>query len=488
MTPVTWESVTKPAFNRLNKEKEFEGTIFKKGKATMKKFKKLFAFVVAAAMVLAMSLTAFADDKNDSITINGAKEGESYSIYKMFDLSVNSETEPTAYSYTVNEDWASFFGTGGAGAAYVTIDAQGYVTAISDAEALAKAAAASPAGSALDTIEASGETVEFTGLADGYYLITSTLGTFAMTETTPDKSAVEINEKNPEDTVAKKVKEDSTETYGESNDAQIGDTVEFKSTITLIKGTRNVVYHDTMDSGLTYTTGSAVIEDLTKGTDYTVDESPNSGATFEIKFTDTYLAGLTDTAELTLTYTAVLNENAIVNSAIVDQKNTANLTYGDAQTLDDFTTTTTHKFSVFKHATGETKNLADAVFSLKKNGTVVKLVKIDDINYRVANGAENGAVETFTTVDSGDIVIWGVDADDDYTLLEVQQPAGYNKLAEEVEVTVAEDNNTRADVENKAGTELPSTGGIGTTIFYILGSILVIGAGVLLVTKRRMDA
>lgn len=123
--------------------------------------------------------------------------------------------------------------------------------------------------------------------------------------------------------------------------------------------------------------------------------------------------------------------------------------------------------------------------SLKKNGTVVKLVKLDDNNYRVSNGDEEGAVDTFTTVASGDIVIWGVDSDDDYTLEEITPPSGYNKLNAEVTVEVDAENGTRIDVENKSGEELPSTGGIGTTLFYVIGGIMLAGAVIILVARRR---
>ena len=131
-------------------------------------------------------------------------------------------------------------------------------------------------------------------------------------------------------------------------------------------------------------------------------------------------------------------------------------------------------------------NLAGAVFKVKKDGTALKLIKIDEKNYRIAKANENGSVETFTTVADGNIVIWGVDADDDYALEETQAPSGYNKLAADVAVTVNAANTTRADVENNAGSVLPSTGGIGTTIFYAIGSVLVVGAGVLLISKKRM--
>ena len=102
-----------------------------------------------------------------------------------------------------------------------------------------------------------------------------------------------------------------------------------------------------------------------------------------------------------------------------------------------------------------------------------------------AYSATKGAVDSFTTVDSGKIVIKGVDLDK-YTLVETAAPAGYNKLNDPVDVTVLDTNALTVEVPNATGTELPSTGGMGTTIFYIVGAVLVIGAGVVLVAKKRM--
>ena len=468
--------------------------------------KKLLTAVLALVMCVAMSMAAFASEaggetqeKNDSITVTGAKEDETYNLYKLFDLKVNSETEPIAYSYTINEDWTDFFTGEGAGAQYITVE-NGYVTAILDATALAKAAAAWSGKPAAKDTKSPGEgqaRVTFSGLEDGYWLITSTLGTFAMTETTPDKAAVTVNEKNPEDTIEKEVKEDSTGQYGKSNDAQVGDIVEFQSKVKIVKGTRNVVVHDKMDSGLTYTPDSVAINGLTIGTEYTVNESPDDGDTFDITFTQSWIDGLdfgeAGYVEYIITYTATLNENAVVEGedgvAILDQNNKTHVSYGDGtNSTEDSTTTTTHKFNVFKHAKDSEENLAGAVFSLKKNDTVVKLVKIDDTNYRVANGNEEGTGDTFTTVASGDIVIWGVDSDNDYSLEEITPPEGYNKLVAEVPVTVDAGNSTRVDVENNAGTELPSTGGTGTTMLYVIGAALVLCAGILLVVRRRMSS
>ena len=462
----------------------------------MKRTKGIMALVLALLMVLGMSSMSVFAAKNDSITINNAKPGETYNLYKMFDLSVNSEETPTAYTYTVNSDWAAFFAEGAPGRSYVTINAAGAVTEISDPAALAKAAAewsGKPATPVQSVTVGEGETTAtFTGLPDGYWLITSTLGTIAMADTTPDSSAVTINEKNPVDTIEKKVKEG--ENYGASNDAQIGDTVEFESIVKIVKGTRNVVVHDKMDSGLTYTAGSVVIDGLVKGTDYTVNESPSDGDTFDISFSQSFIDNLdygeTGHKDFTVKYTATINEGAVVKDdsgvAIVDQYNKTHVTFGDGtSSAESSTTTTTHKFAVFKHATGSTENLADAVFSLKRDGAVIKLIKLDDNNYRVAMPDETG-VETFTTVSGGDIVIWGVDQAD-YTLLEVDAPEGYNPLTEEVSVDVNADNSTRADVENKFGNELPSTGGIGTVIFYVVGAALLIGCGVVLISRRRVS-
>ena len=463
----------------------------------MKNVRKVFALMLALLMVLGMSSMSVFAAKNDSITINEAKPGETYNLYKMFDLSVNSEENPTAYTYKVNSDWAAFFAEGGAGHAYVTINAAGAVTAISDPAALAKAAAEwtgkpdTPVQTV--TVAEGADKAVFTNLPDGYWLVTSTLGTIAMAETTPDSNAVTINEKNPTDTIEKKVKEG--ENYGSSNDAQIGDTVEFESIVKIVKGTRNVVVHDKMDSGLTYTAGSVTIEGLTKGTEFTVNESPDDGDTFDISFTQSFVDGLdfgeAGHKDYTIKYTAVINANAVADDdsgvAIVDQNNKTHVTFGDdTSSAESTTTTTTHKFAVFKHATGSNDNLADAVFSLKKGDTVIKLIKLDDNNYRVAMPNENGAVETFTTVASGDIVIWGVD-DADYKLTEITAPEGYNMLTEDVSVDVNADNGLRVDVENKFGTELPSTGGIGTVIFYVVGAALVIGCGVVLVSRRRVS-
>ena len=520
---------------------ELNGNCKTEGVERMKIMKKMAALVIAMVMVAAAAIPAIAAQSSENtITVNGAKEGETYEAFKMLELFVNDTTNPTAYTYTVATDWADFFddkniavwGTvleKDATGTYFT--AKGDVTseqawnATSDLSAFAEAAAKYAADKSLRPVDtkkcAVGATsVELNTTQSGYYLVTSTLGSRAMIDTTPGN--VTINEKNDEDTIHKTVKEDSNDIYGESNDAQIGDTVEFKSEVTIVPRSINVKVHDTMDSGLTlnpnsfkFYTDAALTEEYDGATVRagTGTSAPDEGDTFTIDIPDTFAATTTATQKLFIVYTAEVNKNAVVKNAdgvaIVDQNNKTTVQYGDGtKSTEATTTTTTHKFSVFKHGNKSNAYLANAIFQVKKKGTVVNMIKLDDNNYRIVDDTETGTLAThvasnnevatveanavvsdFVTVASGDIVIWGVDSDSDYSITELQAPKGYNMLhPDTIKVEVNADNSTRMDIENNSGSELPSTGGIGTTILYIIGAILVLGAGILLVVRRRMNA
>ena len=461
--------------------------------------KKLIAILLTMILVLSFGAAAFAEETEYSITITNAKEGETYTAYKMFDLSVNDPQNPTAYTYSVIDAWNAFK-TYDAFKAAFDVDDQGYVTAKAGVESetewvagsvmsnLAEAAANfakehNIAFAASETAAKDGNVKLNVGGA-GYYVISSTLGTRAMIETTPDKAAVTVNEKNPEDTIEKKVKEG--ESLGKENDAQIGDKVEFESTAKLVPGTRNVKITDTMTDGLTYNK-DLTIAGLTEGTEYTVVETDHG---FVVTFADSYIESLKAETSLTLSYSATLNTAAVVTGEdgklVVDpQTNKTKVTFGDGTSSEeDQTTTKTYKFEVLKYANGvKTKLLAGATFQVKKGETVLKLTKIDDNNYKVD---PNGTLDSFTTNDVANIVIWGVD-NAEYTLVETAAPDGYNMLKDPITVKVGTENAFVAEIENKSGNELPSTGGIGTTIFYVLGGLMVTGAVVVLVSKKRME-
>lgn len=468
---------------------------------SMKKTKKLMSLLLALAMIFAMSLSVFAAGDN-SIQVTNAQGGETYKIYKMLDVDVNPDK--TAYSYTlpVASQWRNFFTGSGAGAAYVdikTVEGTDYVTwkesGASDYEAFGKAAAAYAATTAGVTEAVSAQTpaadgsITFDGLDSGYYLITSTNGTLSMVETTPLKTQATVNEKNPNPTIDKKVKENGT--AGSENSAQIGDRVEFEVKINMKKGARNYVMHDKMEDGLTFNKDSVQINGLTKGTDYTVN-TPADGiaalqddCTFEICFAEDYLNSLTADTTLTVTYSAVLNEKADVTAG---EKNEALLKWGDKnQTEWSTTTTKTYQFEILKYDAADTsKNpLAGAEFQLlKADGTEVKVVKVTDTEYRVANGNETGAGVPIVTVANNKIVVKGVDLAE-YQLEETKSPHGYAKLSAPKKFEVKEGQTVLVEVENTAGHTLPSTGGMGTTLFYVVGGILVIGAAAIFIFGKR---
>ncbi|HBK26003.1 MAG TPA: hypothetical protein DDY90_04595, partial [Clostridiales bacterium] len=301
----------------------------------MRHLKKLASLLVALAMVAAMSVTAFAAGTN-TITVKNAVAGQQYKLYRILDLSVSEDQ--TAYSYTVNGAWADFFkDPDGKGLTYVNIDAQGYVTwkTGADVAAFAKDAEAFAKNlTALDTIAASGSgDITFSNLEAGYYLITSTLGTKAAVGTTPGNPDPVIQEKNEVPTNVKTVEEDSTGTYGSTNDADIGQTVNFKSAITAQPGAKNYVFEDTMSAGLTYKGDAKVYTDeaMTKelnASDYAVNNDPGDGKTFTITFTQSYLDTITVETKLYVRYSAALNENAKVG--LPGNENKSTLKYGDS--------------------------------------------------------------------------------------------------------------------------------------------------------------
>lgn len=578
----------------------------------MKHLKKLASLLLATIMVFGLTATALAtagaptdptptynDNMQDaisggSIRITNAVKDHKYNLYQImyleeYSTGMTPAPTDTARAYKANSLWETFLKE--VATSYVKVDKNNYVTwlkydtdgkPVGAAEFAELAIAYAKDASnnihpILDkAITATDATVDFPNLNLGYYLVDSTVGTICgLTPTNPEET---LWEKNAVPSNEKEVQENSTGEYGKVNDAQIGETVNFRSTVELPAGSENVVYHDTMSSGLTLIdwfynaeadpaasewgikvySDAAMETELNLGTDYTIKfnhsfenhtnegdhqrpalttgdgdnevtlvsyygDSDGDGCTFEVSFTQAYLDGLTETSTVYVKYSAKINENAVIGGD--GNTNTSHLDYGDEgntqHTPESTTKTYTWSFDVLKYANGDqTVTLSGAKFVLLNKdkdqvATIVngKLTGWAKVPEGIPSVPEITADEVWpentvlTTAEDGKINIDGLDAGT-YYLREIKAPNGYNMLAALVTVTITPDELKPIDgeeqpigytgdeltlapvtipVNNNSGTELPDTGGIGTTIFYVVGSILLVGAVVLLVVKKRMS-
>ena len=483
----------------------------------MKHTTRILALLLALVLCLGLSVTAFAAEEKGSITINSAVKDQTYTIYRILELeSYNKDTG--AYAYKATKNWKNFLTQQ---SEYVTVDDQDYVTWKGDqtdarAAAFAKAALAyaKENGIAGHTSEkATGATVTFTGLPLGYYLVDSDLGTLCALDTThPDMT---MTEKNGVPTNVKKVEENTAkgqgDAYRNANDAYIGETVNFQSTIKAQRGAEHYVFHDTMSTGLTFVNVTSVTlnNNTVPENQYTVKttaaDKTHEDCTFEVVFEQTFCDTLVANDTIVITYSATLNANAEIGN--IGNTNTSHLTYGqDGQfsTTPSKTTTYTWAVDVLKFGNTDENNVLEKAQFVVLNHEGSKVAKF------TATGKFDGWVNlpdfnkdeqwidasVLTTGKDGKIHVEGLDAGN-YKLREVKAPDGYNMLAEDkdfaITTTPDETNQTLScapvivKVNNQSGTLLPSTGGMGTTIFYVLGGILAVGAAVLLVTKKRME-
>ena len=477
-----------------------------------------------------------------SITINKAAPGETYKIYRILDLeSYSGSGETGNYAYKLRNDkvagsknsWSDFINSSGINGEYVTL-AGDYVTwkGTADAAQFAKLALKYAKDNTTKIVEdqtetapaapsgATTSTVSFSGLPLGYYLVETSVGTVIALNTT--NSTWTIDDKNVAPTVEKEVSKTENGAYGDKSTASIGDTVYFKTTIAAKKGARNYVLHDTMSAGLTFNKNSIVVKKegsttpFEKDSDYKLVTNPTSmgdSCTFHIEFEELFYNSITTDTNIIVTYSATLNEKAEIGST-TGNTNTTYLKYGNkSETVKKTTTTYTFEVPVFKYTkdtSGTETGRADAEFTISKQNDGSDPINLVDITsaattttttdktYRVETGTPAG-VSTITTIitpNSGKFTIKGLAAGT-YYLTETKAPAGYNKLTSPVEIVIEENGTITVGTENitstnpvkvlnKSGSLLPHTGGMGTTLFYIFGAILVVGSGVVLITKKRM--
>ena len=493
----------------------------------MKRVKRVLALLAAFALVLAMAVPAWAASTaatgdnagSSSITIDGAVNEKTYTLYRIFDVA--SKTDD-GMVYNVTTAWKPFFEGNGAGTEYVEIDSLGQVKKLkkegfaNDSEnakafaAEALAWAKTQSNIAVASVTAGNNEAKFTGLKEGYYLVDTTTGSLCSVGNVTGSTAVTIKEKNGVPSVDKQVQEDSDSSWGDKNDAEIGQEVNFKTTINVTAGnTTNYVLHDKM-TGLTYKADSIQITKangtvaLTQGTDYTI-ETPKDGCSFEIKFVNNGKLNAGDV--VVVTYTATVNADAVV--AGTGNTNETWLDYGNnGHTTHDTTRTYVWEFKIYKYTKGagenETVALPHAEFVLYKKSGETKSYLTASGNKLTGWTTEENSATKFTSDNNGNISISGLDAGE-YYLKETKAPDGYNKLTDDIKVVLTKEYNEstnvgtaffaysnvtkedKVEVENNAGTTLPSTGGMGTTVFYVVGGGLMAVAVVLLVTKKRME-
>ena len=456
----------------------------------MKKVKKIFALLIAMVMVLGMSTSVFAaagTPGTGTITItppDNATGENTYKIYKVFDATVNATTGAVAYKLLDGcED--TDVPTG-----FTAV--RGYITeAPANLDETASALAAYAKKVLVDTVTTNGTTAGVSkSLEPGYYYIETSTGTAVYVEAGGN---IEIKDKN----VIPPVKKSAGTQYDAASLAAIaavGTDQPYTAIVTKTHGAKKVVFTDTM-TGQTY---NGDVKVTVNGTEVAAGANTFSvtgakgAATFTVTFDDAYIAGLADGTDITLNYSGLITSDALsVNPAT----NKATLTSGENnKTESEEVKVYNAKISVNKVDDKEAP-LPGAKFKLKNSeGLYYAGSGTDGKANWTAEGIEVEAVEV--TAEDGTKTYTAEFKglkDGTYTLEESTVPEGYNKAADET-ITIAAADYTAENLEqtktviNKAGTVLPSTGGIGTTIFYIIGAILVIGAGVVLVTRRRMNA
>ena len=495
----------------------------------MKLVKKMLAITFAFMMIVGMSTNVKAmegsqTDTKGTITVSNVLEGHTYKLYKILNLESYSyesgKAEEGNYAYTLaGNAWDDFVKDNSGEGKFFTITDNKYVTfnegeAATLAKEAIKFAEDNNLGFITTSTKDSAGNFVFSDLDLGYYLVDSSVG--ALCNLTTTNPTVTIQEKNGMPTVVKQVKEDSTNVFDSSNTADIGQTVEFQTTITAQAGAHNYVLHDKMSEGLTFDSDNvtvvlkknseAQVTTLASPKDYVLKTAElgetDSICTFHIEFTEEFCNSLNADDQIIVSYSATLNENAVIG--VTGNKNDTWLKYGDGtDTAHSSTLTKTFEIPVFKYTGAEKKGLGKAKFTLKNaNGSdSIKFVKVSDatedteLTYRVAKTGEENTVTEITTPSSGKFTIQGLDADT-YHLTEKEQPKGYNKLATPITVIIETDGKIKIDtsyvnvveVENKTGTILPSTGGMGTTIIYMVGAVLVIGSGIVLLSKKKSKA
>lgn len=502
-----------------------------------KAIKKLMAALLAVAMVCAMAIPAFADGSSSTstaavtlYTITAPKNGHTYEIYQIF----TGDYDALQPSMLTNIKWGKN-GTGTAGDAVeqtVLDELSGVASSASDKAKLAVIEKYVTLTNPVKTI-VNGGSVEVVG---GYYLIKDQDGSLSGSEpyTTYLVSVVGTVTISPKSNdvpeFEKKLKDtnDSTgDTTGwqDSADYDIGDYIPFRLQGTVPEDydsykTYYYAFHDVEEKGLTFDPSSVEVHlgdengAIIPNTDYKVltkkdGTTSDTECTFEIVFDDLKkVSGVTADSTITVTYKSQLNDSAVLGAQ--GNVNKAKLEYsnnprgdGKGETPWDNVIVFTYKVVVNKidqagdplegaqfTLTKKTKNGTDVVKTMDVNTTLTQftLSGLDDGEYTLTETVTPAHYNTISPITFTVTADHKIDWDSISTRDNVLTSLSGEKKVGEITFNVDKKAGTlTTDVVNNIGTTLPGTGGIGTTIFYVIGGGLMVAAAILLITKKRME-
>ena len=477
----------------------------------MKRMKKLLSLLLVLLMVISAGVTSFAANGTGTITIKNTTNNAVYNAYKIFDATVSDDK--IAYSIKDTDEWYSavsaadspfqLTATSKSGVYNVSVKAEK-----EDADVVSWLNDQEPEGQAAVSGEGNGGVLKLGSVDYGYYFITSSLGAVVtVSSVKPNAEVIDKNQKpgwdpdpdNPSDSDTGKFVSATGEanSYDKSSTAGINDTAYFKiaAHVPAYAGKTQVkdyTFTDTLGDGFTRNDDIIVKigERVLIPNEYEVFQS---GQNMTVVIHASAIANYPADAHVVMTYSAKVDKDAEYKN-----KNTVNMAWDYVTTPEGGepeppqpteTTTYVYGFNLVKVEKGTGKKLEGAEFKLLDENKDEIAVVSENGKYRVETASETGEVIT-----AGDVEIFGLDAGT-YYLEETKAPDGYNMLTEPYKFELsAEDEYTDGictspvKVENSAGTTLPETGGIGTTVFYVVGGILAAGALVLLAARKRMSA
>ena len=511
----------------------------------MKRMKRIMALMLAAIMMMAMSVTAFAAEGatgTHTLTVNVKStepaqdlKGQTINLYKLFDVTESKSEETTNYAYTVNNTYkdalASVLKIG------ETSKDEEFVKAVADQEATIQQFANDFTAKALTDnlgatktsgkITESKTSYEFTGLDAGYYLVYVTGGKEIQSSlVTVDADTNTVNLKTEAPSITKTADKETV---------SIGQVVKYTVTGSIpdTTGYAEYVYkiHDELSTGLDFVNDAAGTALEEGATTVTVAVAFGEGSTdastapttatldstnkkkMSLDLSEWVRANQTNKGkEFTVTYYAKVNKDAVVT-----EKNNAKLEYGNNPT--DTTTTTpseaktpTYPLDILKTKKDSNVKLAGAKFSLytskadAKNGTNPIKVTGKNGNYVVDSNSTTTEFESVENIEGKgyNLRVNGL-AEGTYYLVETKAPDGYNKLTAPVVIKITKSTDTDVnnwtiskdgtvetdkiiDIANSTGSLLPSTGGRGAIAFAVIAALLVFGVAVSFIRDKRKEA